>query len=212
MEPGAPRGRDRPVDHLPSELVTKGHGPTVVSKQSRLDARLDRRLRAFDRRGENRGIGAFGEQRDDIEQLTLLVAEPCRTRARCRAPTSDPRGRSDELGHDERHAATQAQQPRSDPTLLMPRASRRHLALNGSSLSLRTARDGREIAQHRPQRMITPQVFSVRHDEHTACAPCARPAKARKSSVAASAQWRSSSTTTVGGPSTEQAARNSANS
>ena len=66
------------VDDLPSELVTKRHGPTVVHEQSGLDARPHRSLTALDRRRQNRGIGAFGERRDDIEELALLLAEPRR--------------------------------------------------------------------------------------------------------------------------------------
>ena len=67
------------VDHLTSELVTKRHGPTVVHEQSRLDARPIAASGPSTVAAQNRGIGAFGEQRDDIEELALLFAEPRRT-------------------------------------------------------------------------------------------------------------------------------------
>ncbi len=139
-----------------------------MDEESGLDAGLGDRVRIIGGRGEHGRAGSPGQERDDIEELPLHGAER-------RGPGEHgvlhrgeiPGFGRDQLGDHVRHATAQ---PEHFARVPGRRGCERRHRTRAQRLEPEPAHGshGRQLAEHRAQRVLSPEIISVRDDEHRA--------------------------------------------
>ena len=213
MEARPPGRRERAFDDLPSELVSKRDGPTVVHEQPDVDARRRSHASGPSTVAASRPtLGPFGEQRHDIEQLARPLGASRDARASTVSCTEVGSPGAAARSSVTRNGTPPLSRCTSSGSHAVAAARRRRpRCARGSSRSARIACTVARSPSTRTQRIVARQVFAIGDHEHAAGVLDAATDEREEVERRGISPMKSSITTTVGGPS-RQTARNAAKS